>query len=310
MPASSHPICDYEGSNYQSEFWDTGGRNYEDHAERIALRAFLPASGRLFLELGAGAGRQTPLLSAFDRVVLLDYSRTQLQQARARLGDSGRYTYVAADVYQLPFAPGVFDGAMMVRVAHHLVDVPAALKEIRSAMAPGGTFILEFANKHNGKAILRYLLRRQSWNPFSPEPVEFVKLNFDFHPRMMRQWLAEAGFRVLRQRTVSHYRVGILKRLIPPGMLAALDGLMQPTGDLVQLTPSVFVKCKTVGNRLLPDDSQAQPPTTRFGSQLPATLFRCPVCKGELNGDGRPWTCALGHRWGYNEGVYDFKQPL
>jgi ubiquinone/menaquinone biosynthesis C-methylase UbiE len=304
MPADTRPVCDYEGSNYQSEFWEAGGRDYEDRAERIALSALLPQSGRLFLELGAGAGRQTPLLSRFDHVVLLDYSRTQLQQARARLGDAGRYTYVAANVYQLPFAPRAFDGAMMVRVIHHLVDAPGALKEIRAAMKPGSTFILEFANKRNWKAIVRYLLRKQSWSPFSPEPVEFVKLNFDFHPRTVRQWLAAAGFKVERQRTVSHYRIGLLKRWVPSGTLAALDGVMQPTGDWMQFTPSVFVKCSV-------PPLVGPAPAVRAGpGDLPPAVFRCPACKGELNADGPDRVCSQNHRWGVRDGVYDFKEPL
>lgn len=298
MTIDSRPVCDYEGSNYQSEFWDSGERDYEGLAEQIALRALLPESGRLFLELGAGAGRQTPLLSAFEHVVLLDYSRTQLQQARARLGGAGYYTFVAANVYQLPFAPGVFDGAMMVRVMHHLVDAPAALKEIRSALAPGSTFVLEYANKQNLKAIVRYLLRKQAWNPFSPAPVEFVKLNFDFHPETMRQWLNEAGFKVERQRTVSHYRLGLLKRLLPAGALAAADGLVQPTGDWFQLTPSVFVKCSAAGG-----------PLPAIGA-LPPDIFRCPACKGELRRDGDVLFCDNRHRWGLKEGIYDFKEPL
>ena len=173
--SEARPVCDYEGSNYQAEFWDKGEREYEDRVERIALNAFLPGAGQLCLEVGAGAGRLTPMLAErFKQVVLVDYSRTQMEQARARLGSddrgNGRYTFVAANVYQLPFAPGVFDGATMIRVIHHLTDVPAALKEIRSVMA-SGTFILEFANKRNWKAILRYLLRRQAWSPFTPEPV-------------------------------------------------------------------------------------------------------------------------------------------
>lgn len=292
------PVCDYEGSNYQAEFWGKGEREYEDRAEQIALRALLPKSGRLFLELGAGAGRQTPLLSAFDHVVLLDFSRTQLQQARVRLGDPGRYTFVAANVYQLPFAPAVFDGAMMVRVMHHLVDAPAALEEIRSVLAPGSTFVVEFANKQNLKAILRYLLHKQNWSPFSPEPAEFVKLNFDFHPRTMRQWLNDAGFKVERQRTVSHYRLGFLKRLLPASALAAADGLMQPTGDWWQLTPSVFVKCTVRGQRDKRETKDVR------------EILRCPLCKGELDGDGGVLSCKSDHRWGIRDGVYDFKEQL
>src|SRR5512138_1240335 len=32
------PVCNYEGSDYQSSFWDKGGREYEDRTEAIALR--------------------------------------------------------------------------------------------------------------------------------------------------------------------------------------------------------------------------------------------------------------------------------
>jgi len=304
----SRPVCDYEGSNYQSEFWDRGERDYEDRAEQIALRALLPKSGRMFLELGAGAGRQTPLLSAFDHVVLLDYSRTQLAQARARLGGAGRYTYVAANVYQLPFAPGAFDAAMMIRVMHHLVDAPAALKEIRAALAPGATFVAEYANKQNVKAIARYLLRQQSWSPFAPEPVEFVKLNFDFHPRAMRQWLAEAGFIIERQRTVSHFRSGLLKRLFPASVLAAADGLFQPTGDWWQLTPSVFVKTVVSSQRSEVRDRKSEGEGREAGRV--EDILRCPQCKGGVSRDGDTLFCADGHRWGIHDGVYDFKDLI
>src|SRR3972149_5228564 len=105
------PVCDYTDSDYQSSFWDKGGRAYEDAAEAIALKHLLPKSGKLLLEIGAGAGRNTPRYAGFEKIVLLDYSRTQLQQAQARLGRSEKYTYVAADAYRLPFADGLFDGA-------------------------------------------------------------------------------------------------------------------------------------------------------------------------------------------------------
>ena len=194
MDKNTPPVCDYEGSDYQSSFWDQGGREYEDRTEAIALKQLLPKHGRLMLELGAGAGRNTPRYLGFDRIVLLDYSRTQLEQAQARLGKSDQYIYVAADVYRLPFVDGLFDAATMIRVLHHMADAPKALGQIKNVLSSGGTFILEFANKLNLKAILRYLLGRQKWSPFTLEPVEFVELNFDFHPKAVQNWLKEVGF--------------------------------------------------------------------------------------------------------------------
>ena len=60
------PICSYEGSDYQTSFWDQGGREYEDAVEAIALQRLLPKSGRHMLELGAGAGRNTPRYAGFE----------------------------------------------------------------------------------------------------------------------------------------------------------------------------------------------------------------------------------------------------
>src|SRR5215216_5614779 len=190
------PICNYEGSDYQTSFWDKGGREYEDRTEAIAIKRLLPQRGRILLELGAGAGRNTPRYTGFERIVLLDYSRTQLEQAQQRLGQSEKYIYVAADVYRLPFVDGLFDAATMIRVLHHMADAPKALAQIKDVLGSGGVFILEFANKLNLKAIFRYLLGRQKWSPFTLESVEFVKLNFDFHPRAVRNWLKDLGFKI------------------------------------------------------------------------------------------------------------------
>src|SRR5512133_120502 len=144
-PNPTPPVCSYEGSDYQARFWDQGGRAYEDGAEAVALRRLLPASGARLLELGAGAGRNTPRYQGFEQVVLLDYSRTQLEQAQQRLGRSERYLYVAADIYRLPFAPGAFDAATMIRTLHHMADAPRALEQVRQSLLPGAVFILEFA---------------------------------------------------------------------------------------------------------------------------------------------------------------------
>jgi SAM-dependent methyltransferase len=290
------PVCDYEGSDYQSRFWDRGERQYEDQVEAIALRRLLPPSGDLLLEIGAGAGRNTPRYHNFNRIVLMDYSSTQLEQARQRLGDSPRYVYVAADVYRLPFVDGLFDAATMIRVIHHMADAPKALAQIRAALQPGAKFILEFANKRNVKSILRYWLRKQEWNPFDPEPVEFVKLNFDFHPKAMRGWLRSQGFAIERQLTVSHFRMGWLKRNVPLGLLVALDSLFQPTGALWQYTPSVFLRARAVG-----ETSKAKP----------GTFFKCPECGSVLpEFEGRLACPSCGRQWGKQMGIYNFKEPL
>ena len=207
MTESHPPICDYEGSDYQTSFWEKGGRSYEDQAEALALKQLLPPGGDLLLELGAGAGRNTKRYAEFKQVVLLDYSLTQLQQAMEHLGRNQQYIYVAADFYRLPFVDGLFDTATMIRTLHHMAEPLAALKQIHKTLQHGAIFILEYANKQNLKAILRYFIRRQAWSPFTTESVEFEKLNFDFHPDAVRNWLKESGFDLQVQLAVSYFRL-------------------------------------------------------------------------------------------------------
>jgi len=238
------PVCDYEGSDYQQRFWGAGEREYEDRVEAIAIRRLLPSGGGRLLEVGAGAGRNSARYRGYDRVVLLDYSQSQLAQARQRLGDGGRYQFVVADAYFPPFASGCADAATMIRTLHHMAEPARALAAIRRLMKPGAVFVLEYANKRNLKAILRWAIRRQGWSPFTADPVEFAALNFDFHPIAVVDWLKRAGFDVERQLTVSHFRLGLLKRLLPVRLLVWLDAAAQWTGALWQLSPSVFVRAR------------------------------------------------------------------
>lgn len=288
------PVCSYEGSDYQTSFWDQGGRSYEDRAEAVALRRLLPENGQLMLELGAGAGRNTPRYAGFDRVVLLDFSRSQLEQAVQRLGLSKRYIYVAADVYRLPFVEGLFDAATMIRVLHHMADAPLVLGQVRRVLQPGAVFILEYANKQNLKAVLRYLFRRQAWSPFTLEPYEFTELNFDFHPRLVRQWLRESGFTLQRQLTVSHFRLGLLKRLFPLRLLVGMDALASLTGDLWQLSPSVFTRSRAAGDT----------PLAEAGA-----FFCCPACgHTPLERREGSFACpACGKDYPVRDGIYDFR---
>ena len=300
------PVCNYEGSDYQASFWDKGGREYEDRTEAIALKRLLPKSGRLLLELGAGAGRNTPRYLGFERIILLDYSRTQLAQAQQRLGSSDKYVYVAADAYRLPFVDGLFDTATMIRTLHHMADAPKALGQVRSALGFEGVFILEFANKRNLKAIFRYLLGRQKWSPFTLEPVEFVKLNFDFHPKAISSWLKDLGFKVEKTLTLSHFRVGFLKRIVPTGILVFLDSLFQWTGALWQLSPSVFVKSRKGDHKGRPGAG----PSPALTNVL--SLFKCPDCGHSPLTEKKAYLeCSnCKKKWESKDGIYDFKEPL
>lgn len=288
------PVCDYEGSDYRTRFWEGQGREYEDRVERIALRRLMRPAGRTLIEIGAGYGRLADEYGGYERAVLFDYSRSLLREAQAHLGDDPRFIYVAGNWYAMPFVTGLFECMVQVRTLHHAADVPALWRQLARIARPGGRYVLEFANKHNLKAMLRYWSGRQKWSPFTPEPVEFAALNFDFHPRWIREQLRAAGFRPGRTLTVSHYRFEPLKRVAPTGLLVAVDSLVQWTGRWWQVTPSVFVASEH------PEGEAAEP----------GAFFACPVCGTPLGAvvDGRLVCRECGRTWRVEDGLYDFKE--
>ena len=290
------PVCDYEGSDYQDKFWEEGGRAYEDGAEMLALKKLLPSGGKHLLELGAGAGRNTPRYQGFERITLVDYSTTQLTQAIDRLGRFDRYRFVAADVYRLPFAPAVFDAATMIRTLHHLSEPQIALEQTRQCLTDDATFILEFANKRNLKSILRYWLGKQDWSPFSPEAVEFVELNFDFHPASVRAMLKDSSFSVEQQICVSYLRADFFKRIMPLGLMLTKEIVLQHIASWTALSPSVFLH-----TRALPNSSTQ--------SQDADAFFRCPACGHYPLADTPPQlTCEkCGQTYIFKDGIYDFR---
>lgn len=290
-------ICDYEGSNYRTDFWEGRGRDYEDRVERVAIRRLLLPSGERLLEIGSAFGRLTNEYAGYKQVILLDYSFSQLQYAQQHYGRDPRFIYVAANAYQLPLHAGICDAATIIRVLHHMQDVPKIFAEVRRILAPNSTFLLEFANKRNLKAMLRYALRKQDWNPYDLAPVEFVELNFDFHPRYIAQELARAGFATKKRLPVSFFRLGLFKKL-PTSFLVGLDALLQHTPLFI--TPSIFtlnISDKTGVNQV--------------DVHTPEAMFRCPRTGENLVRHGDEMVAEKsGLRYAIRDGIYDFKAPL
>ena len=288
-------FCVYDDSDYQSAFWDNANRAYEDGSEDIAFKKLLPKQGKRMFEIGAGAGRNTLRYEGYEKIYLMDYALTQMQQARQRLGDSSRFVYIAADVYKLPFRDALFDGATMIRVIHHLSDPAPAFDEIERVMEKDSTFILEFANKRNLKAILRWLTGKQKWNPFTKEQVEFVELNYDNHPDTVRQLLADHHFEIEKALSVSNLRIGALKNN-PKNLewMLKAENVLQGAGSSLMLSPSIFLRCrKTEGGT--------------YDPTLP--IWRCPVCGSlhmvESAADVRCSDC--GKVYPKVDGIYNFR---
>lgn len=304
-PTSQIPVMDYEGSNYRQAFWEGQGREYEDLVERAVLKRVLPPSGRRIAEIGAGFGRLADLYTGYEQIVLFDYSRTLLADAVSRWGSDPRFVFVAGNIYELPLATATLDTLVMMRVMHHLADVPAALVQLERVLHAQSLAVLEYANKRNLKSIGRWALRRQDWSPFEPQPVEFVKLNFDFHPAWMTSQFAKVGLAVERRFALSHFRLPLLKRWFASDQLVNIEQPFVEWAGRFPLAPSAMVTARSSHARV------AKGPST--APQSVAQLFRCPQCGAEAFAQpsvDRLHCTACDRVYQQRNQIWDFKEAL
>jgi hypothetical protein len=228
-----------------------------------------------------------------------------LQEAVQSWGHDARFIFVAGNIYQLPLASGVLDSLVMIRVMHHLADVSQALNQLQRALHRQSIAVIEYANKRNLKALLRWLAGRQSWSPFDPSPLEFVALNFDFHPSWMTNRFVDAHFSLQQQLAISHFRLPFLKRYVATKTLAQIDSLLFDAGGRFPLSPSVIVQAKA-------RDAGARP-AVDLTPETMGGLFRCPHCGVEAFElvAARQLLCMnCGKQYEQKQGIWDFKEAM
>ena len=178
MSMSEKVVSDYNGYDYKKEFWEDVDREYEDQADRMAIRKLLPKRMEKFADIGGGYGRlANEYLKRARKIYIFDYSKTELAQAKEIYGD--KVETKAGDIYALPFRDDELDGLMMVRVTHHLKYLDKAVKELYRVLKPGGVAVIEVANKRTLPKMARFLTGRSKVNPFDKKVANYTEISKD-----------------------------------------------------------------------------------------------------------------------------------
>lgn len=128
---------DYELQTLRAEdrhWWYRGRRRV---IRSVLARAGLPAAARI-LDAGCGSGRNMVELASFGTVTGVELSPVSVDAARAR----GIGEVVMGSIGEMPFADDSFDLAVCLDVIEHLPDDRGALRELRRAVAPGGSLLV------------------------------------------------------------------------------------------------------------------------------------------------------------------------
>ncbi|MBX2877781.1 MAG: class I SAM-dependent methyltransferase [Saprospiraceae bacterium] len=106
------------------------------------LLAELPASCKRVLEIGCGKGRLSlELAKQAEAVTGIDLSNEMLKIARSRSQRVNNIRFEQTDYLQKDYPPAYFDAIVSVATLHHM-DLPAALKRVKSDLKPGGKFLV------------------------------------------------------------------------------------------------------------------------------------------------------------------------
>jgi len=104
---------------------------------RMLLEYLELREGDRVIDVGCGMGVYLMLMSRLRRLDLygLDLQPDRLRRARAEVSTA---QLLCGDIGRLPFAPEVFDKALMSEVLEHVPDDEGALRAIRRLLKPGG----------------------------------------------------------------------------------------------------------------------------------------------------------------------------
>jgi SAM-dependent methyltransferase len=104
--------------------------------------------GKLVLDIGCGMGRFAEVVTRWGgRVVGVDLSAAATVAAE-NLEDRD-FLAIQADVFSLPFAPGIFDCIYSVGVLHHTPDCEKAFKNLPQYLKPGGSIAVWVYSGYN-----------------------------------------------------------------------------------------------------------------------------------------------------------------
>lgn len=242
---SPQVVSDYNGYDYKKIFWEDADREYEDRADRLAIRRLLPQKMDNFVDIAGGYGRlANEYLGRAKSATIFDYSKTELAQAKAEFGD--KIHTKSGDIYNIPFKDNTFDALLMVRATHHFADMPKVTAELYRILKPGGVAVIEVANKRTLPKIFRYWFRGSDVNPFDKQPSTLKNLNkdgfYNYHPAYIEQVFEAAGFEIESILSVSNFRSGTLKKIFTPNFLIALEKPTQYLFSPIKFAPSIYYK--------------------------------------------------------------------
>lgn len=305
-------VTDYDFFGYDyANYWSN--RRYENEAEKMLLtKIFASKNGNWFLDIGGSYGRlSSTYYKKYTNPIILDYSlQTLLKNKDILKNKYPNIQLIAANAYKLPFKDNTFDGALMVRVLHHIEKPSTYYEELHRVMNRNSFYIQEFANKVHFISTLKALVKF-NFKFFSKEPYQQpTKGNFEgtksgeeaifynYHPKYVKELLTKNGFTVVKKHGCSYIRSAFLKKIFGEEIMIVKERILQPLLSWSNIPPSV------VYESIIKKDTKDDITHT---SEL-EDILACPKCKGILsitNNEANCKKCSL--TFVKQDDIWDFR---
>jgi ubiquinone/menaquinone biosynthesis C-methylase UbiE len=133
-----------DSSTYDSQRWTTSAGRYNNTTQLDIVRGLVPQTTGSVVEIGAGTGRFSVVLTERARkLILVDAAARMIKATRQRVGP---VPGIKADICNLPLADDTVQGLVCLNVLSHVTPFEAALAEIARVMHPDGWALLNFNN--------------------------------------------------------------------------------------------------------------------------------------------------------------------
>ena len=176
--------------------------------------------GKRFLDVGCGIGRNSwwPLTYGASSSLSIDIDERTLAAARNNLAEYDASVVENRSAYDIN-ETDEFDIAFSIGVIHHLDDQPAAVRQMRKAVRPGGTVLVWLYGYENNEWLVRFFDPARRFL-FSKMPLSLVyALSW---PATALLWLflrlglgRTEYMRLIRTFTFRHLRAIVYDHMIP-----------------------------------------------------------------------------------------------
>ena len=144
---------------YQNAHYEDLRPVARDYIHRCHLRInrYINRGGKYLLDAGSGPIQYPEYLEyskGYQYRVCADISAVALQEARSHIGNHG--LFIVADIANLPFKPGIFEGIVSLHTIHHLPDDEhlQAYRELYRLLAPSSSAVI--VNGWPSSALMRF----------------------------------------------------------------------------------------------------------------------------------------------------------